>query len=390
MPTTTLFTELPPLGLYIHIPWCVRKCPYCDFNSHTSDAIPEQAYVQALISDLEQELQFVQGRQLHSIFFGGGTPSLFSSAAIANILAAVEQRIAFTDDIEITLEANPGTVEQAKFSGYAAAGVNRLSIGVQSFNPSHLTSLGRIHSNQEAIKAAHAAVKAGISNFNIDLMHGLPEQTQQQALADIEQAIQLNPTHLSWYQLTIEPNTAFYNAPPTLPDDDRLADIQEAGEALLSQADFQQYEISAYSRNRNHSRHNTNYWLFGDYIGIGAGAHGKQTLLADQHIIRRWKTRAPKDYLAADKHPLIADKTFLAGSRTLQANELPLEFFLNSLRLTDGFNTSLFQARTGLSLNTIQPQLELLCSKRLLTVTEQSINTTALGRRFLNAILTEF
>ncbi|MFA7554933.1 MAG: radical SAM family heme chaperone HemW, partial [Spongiibacteraceae bacterium] len=375
--------ELPPLGLYIHIPWCVRKCPYCDFNSHTTAAIPEQEYVNALIDDLEQELQFVQGRPLQSIFFGGGTPSLFSGAAIARILTAVEQRIPFAVDIEITLEANPGTVEQGKFSAYAAAGVNRLSIGVQSFNADHLKTLGRIHSNQEAIKAAHTAIKAGINNFNIDLMHGLPKQTEQQALQDIEQAIALNPTHISWYQLTIEPNTAFYSAPPTLPDDDRLADIQDAGEHLLSQANFQQYEISAYSRNKAQSRHNTNYWLFGDYIGIGAGAHGKLTLLHEQQIIRRWKTRSPKDYLASDKE-------FIAGSKVLQAEELPLEFFLNSLRLTNGFSSALFQARTGLSLSAVQTQLAMLNNKKLLSISDQSINTTPLGRRFLNSILAEF
>ena len=376
-------TELPPLSLYIHIPWCVRKCPYCDFNSHTTEHIPEQHYVATLIKDLDQELPLVQGRKLQSIFFGGGTPSLFSAEAIHSILKAVEQRIGFAADIEITLEANPGTVEQAKFSGYAAAGVNRLSIGVQSFNQTHLQALGRIHDNHEAIKAAQAAINAGISNFNIDLMHGLPHQTQAEALADIQQAIALKPTHLSWYQLTIEPNTAFYSSPPLLPCDDALADIQQAGEDLLQQAHFQQYEISAYSLAGRQAQHNRNYWLFGDYIGIGAGAHGKLTSLEQQQIVRRWKTRAPKDYLATNN-------TLLAGSKTLQAADLPLEFMLNSLRLNAGFKPELFQARTGLPLESIQPQLDQLVEKKLLAVTAQSIYPTELGRRFLNTLLAEF
>ena len=375
--------QLPPLSLYIHIPWCVRKCPYCDFNSHQTDSIPEAEYVSALIEDLSQELDTVANRPLQSIFFGGGTPSLFSPQSIDRILSAVEKRIAFCDDIEITLEANPGTVEQKKFAGYRAAGVNRLSIGVQSFNAEQLKSLGRIHDNHEAIKAAQTAQNAGINNFNIDLMHGLPEQSQTEALADIQQAMDLGASHISWYQLTIEPNTAFYSAPPTLPGDDQLADIQLTGEQLLAANGFKQYEVSAYSQAGRESKHNINYWLFGDYIGIGAGAHGKLSSLSEQRIERRWKTRSPKDYLSPDKH-------FLAGSKQLQADELPLEFLMNSLRLNAGFKQELFQQRTGLTLNCIEQQLAELCQRQLLTRQQGAITTTAMGRRFLNDILAEF
>ncbi|ARN73670.1 radical SAM family heme chaperone HemW [Oceanicoccus sagamiensis] len=375
--------ELPPLSLYIHIPWCIRKCPYCDFNSHTSDAIPELDYARALIADLEQELSLVQNRQLHSIFFGGGTPSLFSATTIEYILNEVAKRIPFSADIEITLEANPGTVEQEKFSGYAAAGVNRLSIGVQSFNPDHLKSLGRIHNNTEAIKAAATAKQAGIDNVNIDLMHGLPQQNQQQALDDIQQAIDLEPSHISWYQLTIEPNTAFYNTPPTLPSDDKLADIQYAGEQHLQQHAYYQYEISAYSLQGKQSQHNINYWSFGDYIGIGAGAHGKQTDIAQQTILRRWKTRAPKDFLNAKK-------AFMAGERILEQQEIPLEFMMNSLRLNQGFTPQMFEHRTGLSLDVITAQLNALTQRGLLEKTGDDIYPTAVGRRFLNTLLEAF
>lgn len=383
MTTTPHLTNLPPLSLYIHIPWCIRKCPYCDFNSHTTSVIPESHYIDVLIDDLNQELESVQGRSLHSIFFGGGTPSLFSAKGIARILTEVERRISFSKDIEITLEANPGTVEQHKFSGYSTAGVNRLSIGVQSFNQTHLLSLGRIHNNIEAIAAAAAAKKAGISNFNIDLMHGLPGQTQYEGLADIQQAIDLDPTHISWYQLTIEPNTVFYNSPPALPNDEKLADIQDAGEKLLDSAGFSQYEISAYTRGNNPSKHNTNYWLFGDYIGIGAGAHGKITDISNQQIARRWKTRSPKDYLSAET-------SLIAGQRVLQADELPLEFVMNGLRLNAGFGEHVFTARTGLELNSIESQLEQLIAKKLLQTNDGQISTTPMGKRFLNTILEEF
>lgn len=375
--------ELPPLSLYIHIPWCIRKCPYCDFNSHTAESIPEPAYAKALIEDLDLELALVQSRQLSSIFFGGGTPSLFSAATIAEILQQVEKRIPFAADIEITLEANPGTVEQEKFSGYAAAGINRLSLGVQSFNAEHLASLGRVHNNIEAINAAKTARQAGIDNFNLDLMHGLPQQSGQQALDDIQQAIDLEPTHISWYQLTIEPNTAFYNAPPTLPSDYHLADIQHRGEQRLQQYAYSQYEISAYSLKAKQSIHNINYWTFGDYIGIGAGAHAKLTDLAKQKILRRWKTRTPKDFLNRDK-------TFVAGERILTTQEIPLEYMMNSLRLNQGFQTRQYEQRTGLAIDALKPKLDKLTQRGLLASSGSMIYPTATGRRFLNSLLEEF
>ncbi|MGK0498487.1 MAG: oxygen-independent coproporphyrinogen-3 oxidase [Oceanicoccus sp.] len=376
-------TELPPLSLYIHIPWCVRKCPYCDFNSHTSDNIPEQEYVDALLADLDNELAFVNSRPLTSIFFGGGTPSLFNGGSIARILRGVEQRITFSPDIEITLEANPGTVEQDKFSAYFQSGVNRLSIGVQSFSQQQLTALGRIHNSDESIKAAHTAKKAGFTNFNIDLMHGLPNQNVAAATADLEQALALGATHLSWYQLTIEPNTAFYSAPPLLPEENLLADIQQAGELILKQNGLIQYEVSAYSLTGKAARHNLNYWQFGDYLGIGAGAHGKVSSLTEQSISRRWKTRAPKDYLDRDKK-------FLAGNKTITAQELPLDFFMNALRLNEGVAQSLFQRRTGLALDAVAPLLAELVDQQLLTKTGANIHTTELGRRFLNSVLEKF
>lgn len=386
--TAPLFTQLPPLSLYIHIPWCVRKCPYCDFNSHTSDtALPEQEYTRALIEDLTQELSQVQDRPLHSIFFGGGTPSLFSAQSIDTLLCEVQKRIPFADDIEITLEANPGTVEQAKFSGYHNAGVNRLSIGVQSFNPKHLQTLGRIHNREEAIQAVATARHAGFDNFNLDLMHGLPDQTCADGLADLQQAIDLGPTHISWYQLTIEPNTAFYSSPPILPKEDQLADIQQAGEQLLAQHGFKQYEISAYSQAGLMSRHNLNYWGFGDYIGIGAGAHGKITQLETQAIQRYWKTRAPADYLNSHR---VAGKEYRAGHRALSADELPVEFMMNALRQTEGFITADFNARTGLDISAVTPTLAKLTERGLLEQTPDRIKLTELGSRFLNEVLTEF
>ena len=335
------FARLPPLSLYIHIPWCVRKCPYCDFNSHQAEQkIPEQAYIQALLQDLDEELALVQGRPLQSIFFGGGTPSLFSAEGIDAILTGVGERIDFTDTIEITLEANPGTVEQQRFEGYAKAGINRLSIGVQSFQQPQLTALGRIHDASEAITAAQAAIHAGISNFNIDLMHGLPGQEPEQALADLQQAVALSPTHLSWYQLTIEKNTAFYKHPPQLPEEDILFDIQHSGEAFLQQQGFNQYEVSAYSQADKQAAHNLNYWQFGDYIGIGTGAHGKLTDLDRGLLIRRQKTRLPDDYLNERNR-------FCSLEKISSDDEVIFEFMLNALRLNQGFSHSLFSERTG-------------------------------------------
>ena len=375
---------LPPLSLYIHIPWCVRKCPYCDFNSHTSQTeLPEAQYVSALLANLDEQLPFVQGRELQSIFFGGGTPSLFSAPSIAAILNGVNQRIHFSPNIEITLEANPGTFEQEKFAGYHTAGVNRLSIGVQSFNAQHLKQLGRIHSNDEAIAAASKAKAVGFDNFNIDLMHGLQDQTTEQALADLQQALDLSATHISWYQLTIEPNTAFYKSPPIIPADDQLADIQQAGEDFLASHGFVHYEVSAFCQANRQSQHNLNYWQFGDYLGIGAGAHSKVTVLSDQKIFRHWQTRTPKDYLDSNK-------AFQAGSRALTSDELPLEFMMNTLRLNQGFNSDFFAQRTGLNLDVISTELIDLQSKGLLQLTNNYVMPTELGRRFLNHMLERF
>jgi len=293
---------LPPLALYLHVPWCVRKCPYCDFNSHEAAAgLPEAEYVTALLADLDHDLatlpDLVQGRAVSSVFIGGGTPSLFSAAAYERLFDGLRARLPFAADVEITLEANPGTVEQEKFRGYRALGINRLSIGVQSFAPDKLVALGRIHGRDEALHAAQAARAAGFDNFNLDLMHGLPGQTLEEALADIDQAIALGPTHLSWYQLTIEPNTVFYRDPPVLPEDDTLWAIQEAGQARLAAAGLQQYEVSAYAQAGRECRHNRNYWEFGDYLALGAGAHGKLT--REGGVWRYQKTRLPRDYLAA-------------------------------------------------------------------------------------------
>lgn len=375
--------SLPPLSLYIHIPWCVRKCPYCDFNSHESASIPESIYVTALIDDLDKELNSVQGRELQSIFFGGGTPSLFSEQAIENILNTVENKIGFASDIEITLEANPGTAEQSRFRGYRAAGVNRLSIGIQSFQQYQLQKLGRIHTKQEAIDAVNLARKSGFSNINIDLMHGLPEQTESQGLADLHQAFELGPSHISWYQLTIEPNTAFYSSPPILPSEDHLADIQQAGEALLAANGFFQYETSAYSTTNRHSRHNTNYWLFGDYIGIGAGAHGKITDLSTGTLTRNWKTRQPNHYLNPDKE-------YISGARVLTKSEIPVEFLMNALRLNNGFEVECYGHRTGLDFSALRKQIDGLIGRDLLLKHNNRIKPTVMGRRFLNNILAEF
>ena len=375
--------QLPPLALYIHIPWCVRKCPYCDFNSHTaSPELPEEAYIDALLADLDQDLHAVYGRELSSIFFGGGTPSLFSAAALGRLLEGVEQRIAFASDIEITLEANPGTFEQEKFTAYRALGINRLSIGIQSFQEQKLKALGRIHNGAEAIRAADMARQAGFDNFNLDLMHGLPDQSLEDALDDLRQAIAMRPTHLSWYQLTLEPNTVFWNQPPVLPEDDTLWDIQEAGQALLAEHGYAQYEVSAYAQPGRAARHNLNYWSFGDFIGIGAGAHGKLSH-PDGHIVRTWKTRLPKDYL----NPA---KTFKAGEKALANEELPFEFLMNALRLTDGVDAALFAERTGLSLDSLGEARRDAEQSGLLQVEPSRLAATARGQLFLNDLLQHF
>jgi oxygen-independent coproporphyrinogen-3 oxidase len=392
-----MLLQLPPLALYIHIPWCIRKCPYCDFNSHqANNDIPEAEYISALRFDLEQDAVLAQGRKLTSIFFGGGTPSMLSAAAIHQILKDAENIIGFETDIEITLEANPGTFEQEKFSGFRAAGVNRLSIGIQSFNDHQLNLLGRVHGRDEALCAVGVARKAGFDNLNLDLMHGLPEQSVDSAKADLQQAIDLGPEHISWYQLTIEQNTAFYSAPPVLPEEEILADIQDAGVELLADASYEQYEISAYARAKKRARHNLNYWEFGDYLGTGAGAHSKITFPADNNIIRLWKTRLPKHYLDAAQSQKIStnlqghQNVFGGGSDVLTADTLPLEFMMNALRLSDGVPLNFFSQRTGQDWSLVAKTWKRLEEQHLVEMYDGYIRPTILGRRFLNRVLQAF
>ncbi|MBC8648982.1 radical SAM family heme chaperone HemW [Pseudomonas sp. MTM4] len=374
---------MPPLAAYVHIPWCVRKCPYCDFNSHAAGPqLPEDEYVSALLADLEEDFDQIQGRRLGSIFFGGGTPSLFSAQALGRILEGLERRVGFAEDIEITLEANPGTFEQAKFRDYRRLGINRLSIGVQSFQPAKLKALGRIHDGDEAIRAADMARAAGFDNFNLDLMHGLPDQSLEDALNDLRTAIAQQPTHLSWYQLTVEPNTEFWSKPPQLPEDDTLWDIQEAGQALLAEQGYAQYETSAYAQPGRQARHNLNYWTFGDFLGLGAGAHGKISQ-PDGRILRSWKTRLPKDYLDPAKR-------FRAGEKQLQAEELPFEFLMNVLRLTDGVPALLFTQRTGLPLGQLADARREAEARGLLAADPQRLVATPKGQLFLNDLLQLF
>lgn len=392
-PVLTMSLILPPLALYLHVPWCVRKCPYCDFNSHefqsqeAGAAIPEQEYVQAVLADLQRDISqypdFVQGRAISSIFIGGGTPSLFSPAAYDAIFSGLQNHLQFAPDIEITLEANPGTVEQEKFRGYRALGINRLSIGVQSFSPEKLQALGRIHGRDEALRAADAATKAGFDNFNIDLMHGLPGQSLEEAVADVQQAIALGPTHISWYQLTIEPNTVFYRDPPVLPEDDTLWAIQEAGQELLAAKAYGQYEVSAYAKAGRECRHNRNYWEFGDYLALGAGAHGKVT--RSDGVFRYNKTRLPRDYLAA-----ASSGKFTASSGFVRDEELVFEFMLNALRLREGVPAELFVQRTGLPLSLIEGRLADLRARGLLQPEKSRLACTATGFNYLNTVLEEF
>ncbi len=388
---------LPPLALYVHVPWCVRKCPYCDFNSHEAGgALPEREYVDALLADLALDLDKAQGREITSIFIGGGTPSLFSAAAYDRLFAGLHRALRFAADIEITLEANPGTVEQERFRAYRTLGINRLSIGVQSFNAAQLQVLGRIHGRDEAIRAAEAARAAGFANFNLDLMHGLPGQSVAEAMADIDQAIALAPTHISWYQLTIEPNTIFFAQPPTLPGDDALADIEDEGFARLAAAGYARYEISAFAPPGQQCRHNRNYWEFGDYLAIGAGAHGKITC-RDRSVSRYRKTRLPKDYLRAapgwlahTKRIAVHDNPFTSEQLAIPAADLPFEFMLNALRLTDGVDAALFATHTGLSLAAIAPTQAALRSRGLLIDDAARLACTPRGLRFLNDVVNAF
>ncbi|WGZ95244.1 MAG: radical SAM family heme chaperone HemW [Candidatus Thiothrix putei] len=375
-----------PLSLYIHIPWCIRKCPYCDFNSHAAPSgLPEKAYVQALLTNLTHELPHIWGRKLESIFIGGGTPSLFSAESIDELLCGIRALLPFRPNIEITLEANPGTFEQDKFRGFREAGINRLSMGIQSFNPEHLQALGRVHDREEALRAADIARTAGFDNFNLDLMFGLPQQTLEQAMQDLQQAIALNPTHLSWYQLTLEPNTLFYKTPPPLPDDDLVADMQLNGQHFIKRSCYAQYEVSAYARQGFECRHNRNYWEFGDYVAIGAGAHGKLSNPADGSITRYHNYRQPAEYMQQ-----ALQGTARSGTERLAAADLGFEFMLNALRLRDGFPVALFTERTGLASDYIKAGLEQALQRGLLDVEGGYVRPTATGWQFLNKVIQLF
>ncbi|MDD9195957.1 radical SAM family heme chaperone HemW [Aliivibrio sp. S3MY1] len=377
----------PPLSLYIHIPWCIQKCPYCDFNSHAlKTTIPEAQYISALIDDLDTDLARYdmqnESRKLHSIFIGGGTPSLITAPEIKRLLSEVEKRLPFADDIEITMEANPGTVEAGRFIEYREAGVNRISIGVQSFQQEKLEKLGRIHGKDEAIRAARLAHEAGLNSFNLDLMHGLPNQSIDDALSDLKQAIELNPPHLSWYQLTIEPNTVFYYKPPTLPDDDDLWDIFEQGHQILADAGYVQYEISGYSKVGYQCRHNLNYWRFGDYLGIGCGAHGKLSF-ADGRIVRTTKIKHPRGFLDLMK-PYLIDEQEVAD------HDRPFEFFMNRFRLLEACPKQDFIDKTGLGFESIQETIDWAKKKKYLDETETHWQITEHGKLFLNDMLEAF
>ena len=377
----------PPLSLYVHLPWCVRKCPYCDFNSHQArGALPFAAYVDALVADLDQDLPLVWGRTVQTVFFGGGTPALFPADAIDAFLQAASARLRFAPNLEITLETNPGTAEHGRFEHYRAAGVNRISFGIQSFDDGCLRRLGRIHDSAQAEAAVKLAQDAGFDNFNVDLMYALPEQTLAMAERDIERAVALQPSHVSHYQLTLEPNTMFAARPPSgIPDDDASWDMQERCQALLADAGYAQYEVSAYARPGRQCAHNLNYWHFGDYLGIGAGAHGKLTLGADQAILRRWKTRHPADYLA--KAGTVAA---IGGDEAIDAGRRPFDYMLNALRLVDGFALPEFEARTGLPRDAIAGELATALERGWIRIAHDHVTPTELGRRFTNDVVSLF
>ncbi|MDI5889876.1 radical SAM family heme chaperone HemW [Halomonas rhizosphaerae] len=379
---------VPPLSLYVHVPWCVRKCPYCDFNSHgvgRSAELPEASYLEALIADLEADLPLAAERELVSIFIGGGTPSLMSSGFYERLLQAVASRLPLAADIEITLEANPGTLERGRFAGYRAAGINRLSLGVQSFQDAQLAALGRIHGGDDAVAAVEEARQAGFDNLNLDLMHGLPQQTPALALADLDQALSLSPEHLSWYQLTLEPNTEFHAFPPELPVEEVLWDIQDLGHERLEAAGLERYEISAYARSGRGSRHNLNYWRFGDYLGIGAGAHGKLSVPGAEglQIQRRWKSRLPDAYLRRLDDP----RGFVAGRFDIDERELPLEFAMNALRLVEGVPLSIWKAHTGRGTRALLSRLVAAREKGLLVEDADWLRASPQGLLFLNELL---
>ena len=373
-----------PLSLYIHLPWCIKKCPYCDFNSHAiTGPLPEEAYVDRLIEELDTQLPAMWGRRLCSIFIGGGTPSLFSASALSRLLNAICTRLPFTSDLEITLEANPGTAEAERFKKYRALGINRLSLGVQSFNDKHLKILGRIHDSTHAKRAIAYAMDAGFNNINLDVMFALPHQTLDEAILDLHTTINFNPTHISWYQLTLEKNTAFYNNPPPLPCDEDVWEMQLQGMALLQSHHFNRYEVSAYSQAGRVCKHNRNYWEFGDYLGLGAGAHSKLTHHDIQQVVRHWNVKNPKDYLNREK-PIIENQ------RILSKNDLSFEFMLNALRLEHGVSLTIFTERTGLLPQTIDALLTKAKAKKLLIQENNIIKPTELGGRFLNDLMMIF
>lgn len=381
MPASTVSI---PLSLYIHFPWCIQKCPYCDFNSHAlKESLPEDRYINALLNDLEQDIaRFQETRPIQSIFMGGGTPSLFSAAQIQRLLIGIQAQLPFAEEIEITLEANPGTFESQKFVDFRAAGINRLSIGIQSFNDAHLKRLGRVHSAQEAIRAVEIAHHAGFERLNLDLMFGLPDSTEQDSLHDVQQAIDLQPSHISFYQLTLEPNTYFHKYPPVLPEDDAIFNAQLACQEQLAKQGYQQYEISAYAQASQQCRHNINYWSFGDYLGIGAGAHGKISQSLPDNIVRTVKAKQPEQYLRQYKDDRL--------SQVIDVNDLSLEFVMNHLRLKGGFSLDIYRQRTGLGLESLQPALDNCLQQGLLLQQQQHYVCSEKGWHFLDSILEHF
>jgi len=373
-----------PLSLYIHLPWCIKKCPYCDFNSYAvQGGIPDEAYINVLDRDLKESLHLTQNRPIQSIFFGGGTPSLFSPKSIEKILNNVSAIIPYDPNMEITLEANPGTLEHHDFEGYQKAGINRISLGAQSFDNTQLKKLGRIHSADDIKRAIDRINHSDFKTYNLDIMYGLPDQSLLDALNDLKTALSFDPPHLSWYHLTIEPNTIFHHKPPTLPPEENIIAIEAEGRALLAQHNLIQYEISAFAKPNATCQHNLNYWQFGDYLGIGAGAHGKITDLSNRTVMRYWKTRYPKSYLSATG-------SLLGGSQTIPSEELPLEFMLNALRLTNGTTVECFETRTNLSIDTIEPILKNAVTQGLLGIENQKIIPTPYGQQFLNNLLSLF
>jgi len=378
-----LSLKLPPLSLYIHIPWCVQKCPYCDFNSHgqKGQVLPESEYVSHLLDDLTEDAKLVGARVIHSIFIGGGTPSLFSAQAIQTLLDGVKKRVNLLVDAEITMEANPGTVESQRFADYVKAGITRISIGVQSFQPEKLAALGRIHDENQALNAVKLAKNIDLNSFNLDLMHGLPKQSLEDAMFDLNSAITQQPPHLSWYQLTIEPNTQFHSKPPKLPEDELLWDIQERGDELLKQAGFEQYEISAYSQVGQQCQHNLNYWRFGDYLGIGCGAHGKITLANKNQIVRTVKVKHPKGYMDLTR-------SYMSDKKVVPSEDLPFEFFMNRFRLLEPCPKSDYSDFTGLAMDdSTKKNLQIALNRGLLVESVDEWRVTPLGRRYLNTLL---